>query len=331
MIQKLFRKIIRLPFVRNLIEFSRKISMPGFEGHSLYEVFAFFFRGLFKGQIQTRASAMSFSFFLAVFPTIIFLFTVIPYIPVDNFEVTLLEVIHELLPENMFLSLQDTINEITSRPSGGLLSFGFIAALYFSKNGLVAMMNAFNNSIHVKENRPEWQQQLIASALVIVLSIVIIAALFLMIGSEYVLSKMVAKEGAERFWINFGKWIVLAGLFLVIIGTFYRFGPARRRHRNFLSPGVLLAAILMISTSSLFSWYVNNFGNYNSIYGSLGTIMVVMLWIYFNSVMLLVGFELDAGIDSAREKKRSLLEQEELEEAIEAAAEQEKEKAVREA
>lgn len=331
MIQKLLKKVIRFPFARNMISFSRKISMPGFEGHSLYEVLAFFFRGLFKGQIQTRASAMAFSFFLAVFPSIIFLFTVIPYIPVKDFEFKLLEVIHELLPENMFLSLQDTIIEITSRPSGGLLSFGFIAALYFSKNGLVAMMNAFNNSIHVKENRPEWKQQLIASALVIVLSVVIFAALFLMIGSEYLLSQMVAKEGAERFLIHLGKWLVVGALFLVIIGTFYRFGPARRRHRIFFSPGVLLAALLSISTSSIFSWYVNNYGKYNSIYGSIGTIMVVLLWIYFNSVMLLVGFELDAGIDSAREKKRSLLEQEEVEEAIKEAAEQEKEKAVRDA
>lgn len=331
MIQKFIRKLGRMPLVRNILAFSRKISMPGFEGHSLYEVFAFFFRGLFKGQIQSRASSMAFSFFLAVFPSIIFLFTVIPYIPVDGFEFTLLEVIHELLPENMFLSLQESIKEITSRPSGGLLSFGFLAALYFSKNGLVAMMNAFNNSIHARENRPVWKQQLIATALVVVLSLVIFAALFLMIGSEYVLSKMVDKEGAERFWIHLGKWVVVGGLFLVIIGTFYRFGPARRRHRIFLSPGVLLAAVLTISTSSLFSWYVNNFGKYNSIYGSLGTIMVVMLWIYFNSVMLLVGFELDAGIDSAREKKRSLLEQEEVEQAIEEAAEQEKDKAVREA
>ncbi len=305
--------------------------MPGFEGHSLFEVFTFFYRGLFKGQLQSRASSMAFSFFLAVFPSIIFLFTMIPYIPIDNFEYALLEVIHELLPENMFLSLQDTIAEITSRPSGGLLSFGFIAALYFSKNGLVAMMNAFNTSIHVREHRPVWKQQLIASALVIVLSVVIFFGLFLMIGSEYVLSKMVAKEGAERFWIQLGKWVVLAGLFLVIIGTFYRFGPARRRHRIFFSPGVLLAAVLTISTSSIFSWYVNNFGNYNTIYGSLGTIMVVMLWIYFNSIMLLVGFELDAGIDSAREKKRSLLHQEAVEQAIVEAAEEEKEKAVREA
>lgn len=331
MIKKLLKKLGGLPIVRNFIAFSHKISMPGFEGHSLYEVFAFFFRGLFKGQIQTRASSMAFSFFLAVFPSIIFLFTVIPYIPIDGFQNSLLDVIRELLPVNMFLSLQDAITEITNRPNGGLLSFGFFAALYFSKNGLVAMMNAFNSSIHVKESRPIWKQQLIATALVVVLSTLVFAGLTLMIGTEYGLAKMVDKEGFERFWIHLGKWLILASLFLVIIGTFYRFGPARRRHRIFLSPGVLLAAILTISTSLIFSWYVNNFGKYNTIYGSLGTIMVVLLWIYFNSVMLLVGFELDAGIDSAREKKRSLLEQEEVEESIRQAAEEQAEKVAREA
>jgi membrane protein len=331
MIKKLLGKISRLPFVRNFVAASRKVSMPGFEGHSMYEVFAFFFRGLFKGQIQTRASAMSFSFFLAVFPSIIFLFTLIPYIPIDSFQTTLLGVLHELLPENMFHSLEDAIREITHQPSKGLLSFGFIAALYFSKNGLVAMMNAFNSSIHVKESRPVWKQQLIATGLVVALTLMVFAGLFLLILSEYTMQTMFTKESAEVFWLNLGKWIILGMLFLTIIGAFYRFGPARRKHRIFFSPGVLLATLLTISTSVLFSWYVNNFGKYNTIYGSLGTVMVVCLWIYFNSVMLLVGFELDAGIDSAREKKRTLLEQEELEEAIEKVAEQEKEKAVREA
>ena len=331
MIKKLLKKFGRLPLVRNLIAFSHKLTPPGFEGHSLYDVLAFFIRGISKGGIQNRASAMAFSFFLAVFPSIIFLFTIIPYIPVDNFQTTLLDILHELLPENMFNSLEDAIDEIMAQPSRGLLSFGFLAALYFSKNGLVAMMSGFNNSIHVKETRPVWKQQLIATALVVVLTVVIFAGLFFLIGTEYALQTVVAKQSSERIWINIGKWIILGALFIVIIGTFYRFGPAKRRHRSFLSPGVLLATLLVIGTSVLFSWYVNNFGKYNSIYGSLGTIMVVCLWIYFNSVMLLIGFELDAGIYSAREKKRSLLEQEELETAVQHAAEEEAEKAVREA
>lgn len=331
MIKKLLTKSGRLPLVRNVIGISQKVAPPGFEGHTLYEVFAFFIRGILKGGIQNRASAMAFSFFLAVFPSIIFLFTIIPYIPVENFQATLLEVLHELLPDNMFNSLEDAIDEIMARPSRGLLSFGFIAALYFSKNGLVAMMNGFNNSIHVKEFRPVWKQQLVATTLVLVLTIIVFAGLFLLITSEYALQTVIAKDSAERTWINIGKWVILAALFLVIIGIFYRFGPARKKHNNFISPGVLLAAFLCISTSVLFSWYVNNFGQYNTIYGSLGTIMVVLLWIYFNSVMLLVGFELDAGIYSAREKQRSLLEQVAVETAVQEAAEEESEKAVREA
>lgn len=331
MIKKLLRKSIRLPVVRNVIGYSRRIRPPGFEKLSLYEVFAFFFRGIFKGGIQTRASAMSFSFFLAVFPLIIFLFTVIPYIPIDNFQETLFDVIREILPKTMFDSLQHAIKEIMTRPNGGLLSFGFIAALYFSTNGLVAMMNGFNNSIHVKENRPEWKQQLIAVALVIVLSVILFFALSLVIGTEYVLGRIVEKDNFESFLIHFGKWLILAGLYIVVIGTFYRFGPARKRHRHFVSPGVLLASLLTISTSLLFSWYVNNFGTYNAIYGSIGTILVVLLWIYINSIMLLIGFELDAGIDAARHKHRSLLEQEAVEEAVIEAVEQVAEKAVREA
>lgn len=331
MIKRVLSKFSRLPVVRNVLGLSRRLQPWGFEGHSLYDVSAFFIRGIFKGGIQTRASAMAFSFFLAVFPSIIFLFTLIPYLPMDNIQATLLGILHELLPENMFTSLEDAIDEIMSRPSRGLLSFGFIAALYFSKNGLVAMMSGFNNSIHVKEWRPVWKQQLIATTLVVVLTMVIFFGLFFLIGTEYALETVVAKQSSERVWINIGKWVILAGLFVVIIGIFYRFGPAKRRHKNFISPGVLLAMGLTIGTSVAFSWYVNNFGRYNSIYGSLGTIMVVLVWIYLNCVMLLVGFELDAGIYSARDKKRSLLEQEEVETAVQEAAEEETEKAVREA
>lgn len=331
MIRKFLQKLVQLPIVRNMIAFSHKVTMPGFEGHSLYEVFAFFFRGLFKGGIQNRASAMAFSFFLAVFPSIIFLFTLIPYVPIEHFQDKLFQVIKDLLPENMFLSMQDAILEITHRQNGGLLSFGVIAALYFSKNGLVAMMDGFNNSIHVRETRVAWKQQLIASALFVVLSLVVIVGLSMYVGSEYLLAQTVKKQNFEIFLIKAGKWAIIAGLFLVIIAIFYRYGPAKKRHRIFISPGVLLAAFLTISFSVLFSWYVNNFGNYNSLYGSLGTVMVVMLWIYFNSMMLLIGFELDASIYSAREKKRTLLEQEEVEEAIEAKVSEQAENAARNA
>lgn len=331
MIKKLLQRLAAWTPVRKSLAWSQRISLPGFDGHSLYEVSAFFFRGVFKGQVQARAASMAFSFLLAVFPSIIFLFTLIPYIPVPNFQDSLFEMIGNILPTNMFISLQDTIREITHRPNGGLLSFGFIAALYFSKNGLVAMMNSFNASIHVRESRAGWKQQLIATALVIVLSLLIMVGLTLMIGSEYFVSQMIEKRNSEVVLISIGKWLLLGMLFLAVIGAFYRFGPASRRHSSFFSPGVILAALLTISFSILFSWYVNNFGNYNSVYGSIGTIMVVMLWINFNCMMLLIGFELDAGIFSAKAKKRSLLEQEEADEAAKEAAEEHAENLTRNA
>ena len=331
MIKKLLQRLAAWAPVRKSLAWSQRISLPGFDGHSLYEVSAFFFRGVFKGQVQARAASMAFSFFLAVFPSIIFLFTLIPYIPVPNFQDSLFEMIGNILPTNMFISLQDAIREITHRPNGGLLSFGFIAALYFSKNGLVAMMNSFNASIHVRESRAGWKQQLIATALVIVLSLLIMVGLTLMIGSEYFVSQMIEKRNSEVVLISIGKWLLLGMLFLAVIGAFYRFGPASRRHSSFFSPGVILAALLTISFSILFSWYINNFGNYNSVYGSIGTIMVVMLWINFNCMMLLIGFELDAGIYSAKSKKRSLLEQEEADEAAKEAAEEHAENLTRNA
>ncbi|MBI3511283.1 MAG: YihY/virulence factor BrkB family protein [Bacteroidetes bacterium] len=313
MFKRIFRFLRGLPPSRALSAFSKRVKPPAFEGHTLYEVSVFFGRGLNRGGLRSRASSMAYNYFIAIFPAIIFLFTLLPYIPIKHFQDALFETIREIMPNNAFLTVQDTVYEILHHQHSGLLSIGFIAALYFSTNGFTSMMGAFNKSIHIREVRPAWKQQLIALGLVFFLTIILIVAIGLIIGSELLLKRTLQYHSTQHYIIFAGRWLVIGILFMFTIAVYYRVAPAKKLHGNFFSPGVWLATSLIIVTSILFAWYINNFGKYNKLYGSIGSVIVVLVWIYYNSMMLLIGFELDASIAGARENRRSLLEQAEAE------------------
>lgn len=313
MIKRLFRLLRKTPPARFLSRLSKNFHPWGFEGLTLYEVAIFFGRGLNRGGLRERASSMAYNFFIALFPSIIFLFTLIPFIPIEHFQETLMLAIKEMMPANAFAAIEDTITEIIHQQNSRLLSVGFIAALYFSTAGISAMMHAFNKSIHVKEKRKPWKQQLIAVIMVIVLTFSILLGIGIIIGTQVVIDLIFQNNLTQQILLNILQWIILGFLFMFVIGMFFRFGPAQRMHKHFLSPGVISATILIILTSLLFAWYVNNFGRYNKLYGSIGSIIVVLIWIYYNSMMLIIGFELDAGIEGARDSKMTLLEKEEEE------------------
>lgn len=299
---------------RSLSRFLRKRSLPAFDGISMYEAGVFFFRGIQKGAIQNRASSMSFSFFLAIFPGILFLFTLIPYIPIDHFQDRLMELLQEMMPANAFATAEDTLDEIIRHHNGKLLSFGFLATVYFSTSGFNSMFGAFNRSIHIAESRSFWKQRLVAVLMGFILAVLVIVGIGLIGWTTSLMHNMIDKNGILGFALEIGRWLFLALMCLIVISCFYYLGPAKRTHWNFISPGAILATTLIIGTSILFAWYVNNFGNYNKLYGSIGTLIVILLWIYYNSMMLLIGFELNAGIHAARKKRTSLLEHAGIEE-----------------
>lgn len=310
LLRKLQKTAMGLAFAR----FLDRISLPGFDGLSVFKVLRFFILGLQQGAIRTRASSMAYHFFLAIFPSILFLFTLIPYVPIDNFQNRLLEMLRDVMPESAFLAAQDTLMEIIHRGNSKLLSFGFLAALFFSTNGFNAMFTAFNKSIHIKETRAPWKQRLIAVGAGLATAVVVMVTLSLLIGTEYLIGRYLPPGGLTRFLLWTGKTFFLGMLVVISISFFYTVGPAKRMHWRLISPGAILATLLVLVTSEGFAFYVNNFGSYNKLYGSIGTIIVVMIWISLNATMLLIGFELNAGIDAAR-KNRKELEMPESEEA----------------
>jgi len=283
---------------------AQKIVLPGFEGLPLYDVLVFFFKGIQKGSITTRASSLAFNFFLAIFPSIIFLFTLIPFIPIANFQDTLFELLREVMPKSAFDAAEETINDIIKNQHGSLLSIGFISALYFSTNGVNAMISGFNNTYHQIESRSVIKQRLISLLLVVITTLLLLAGIALIIYSEVLLSDI--PIGHYSFYlIHVGRIIIIFSLFFSMISFNYYIGPANKTGWPFLSAGATLATILCILTSLGFAYYVNHFGKYNKLYGSIGTLIVVLLWIYFNSIVLLLGFELNASIHSVKKGKQS--------------------------
>jgi membrane protein len=307
--ESLGRKALFWRPVRTLILFSRRLMLPGFDGLSVYDVAVFFVRGIQRGSITSRASSFSFNFFLAIFPAIIFFFTIIPYIPVAHFQDTLLELMRDFIPEKAYGAVEGTLFDIVKRPRGGLLSIGFILAMYFSTNGINSLIESFNQTYHTIETRSAYKQRLVSILLVMILSVLVIVAIMLIIIGPIVLEFLASKNILhDRFILHlimYGKWLVIVALFFFVYSFLYYLAPAKRREFRFISAGSTLATFLTILTSIGFNYYVNNFLRYNTLYGSIGTLMIVMLWIYFNAIIVLVGFELNASIFNAKQEWRA--------------------------
>ena len=289
--------------VRKCIWVSKRIVFPGFDGMPLYDVTRFFFNGLAKGYINSRASAISFSIILAIFPFLIFLFTIIPFIPIQNFQLVLLDIIQDFLPASTWESVEGTIVDVITRPRSGLLILNFILTLYFSTNGINSLIEAFNNTAHTIETRTLVKQYLISIVLVIILSVLLIISIGLMtFGSsllDLIFPDIVTRSYFYLLTMESLRWLLVIALLLMAISFLYFLAPAKRGRYRFISAGSMMATILVIITTMGFNFYVDNFARYNALYGSIGTLLIVLVWIYLNSISLLIGFELNASIMNA--------------------------------
>jgi len=311
MVEKLKSYFLANGFVQKTINLSKKLVLPGFDGLPVYYVAKFFLLGIKKGLIETNASSIAFKFFLALFPTIIFLLTLIPYFPVDNFKEDLLLILKDLLPDTAYQFAQDSIINLVTQTDGGLLSIGFLLALYLATNGIDGMLAAFKESYNVNINRGFFKQKLLSISLLFILTLLVIISIAAIAFSEYLVYFIFSKGTFAFFAVSVGKWIIIAALCFFGISFIYYLGGNRKMKWRFFSAGSTLATLLVLIVSLGFGFYVDNFANYNKIYGSIGTMIVLMLWFYFNSFVLLLGFELNASIQQAGSIER-------IEEKIEA-------------
>ncbi len=300
-------RILRYKIVRNFIRFSKKIILPGFDGMPLFDVASFFFQGITRGSLTSRASSIAFSFFLAIFPMIIVFFTLIPFIPIDNFQNQLMSFIMNVTPDTAESVINQTVADIVNRPRGGLLSITFFLALIFATNGFDSIIEAFNNTYHTIETRSWIKQKLISVLMFLIISMIVIISITLITAGSAILQFLVSKNllgtGIEYYMLVVVKWIVLIAMFFFTISFIYYLAPARESKFRFISAGSSLATFLALAASVGFNFYIQNFSRYNALYGSIGTLLIILIWIYFNSIILLIGFELNASIQRASRNK----------------------------
>ena len=293
--------------VNRVIHLFKQTSLPGFGRIPIYDFWVFFVHEIRRDLLPVRAAAISFNFLIAIFPSIIFLFTLIPYIPVENLNVYIMQMFEQILPESGYEFLNETINDIISIKRGGLLSFGFLLAFYFSTNGVRMLLLAFNKDHPIYKRRGYWRRSLASVRLTFYLFMLFIASVLLIIGGDKMLSLLREEFGLNAaFWgyfFSLTKWLFIILLFFSTISLIYYFGPGQRVRRRFITPGASFATLSSIVASIAFGYFVNNFGVYNQVYGSIGTLIVLMIWININSLVLLVGFEINNSVEVNKDLK----------------------------
>lgn len=280
----------------------RNVSFPGFKGKSIYEVGKFLSKSLFFDKDQNlRASALAFNFFLAIFPAIIFLFTLVAYIPIKDMHGQILQFIEAFLPPNAFELVLETITDILNNQNAGLLSFGFIAALYFSSNGFANMISAFDEEEDKKFKRNWFDIRLKSFGLSFLVVSILVSVITVSLTVNYTLGYLGQISWVENHWIEWGlialNYFLTIMLVYLIFSSLYYFGSSKTAKWKFFSAGSTVATVLSILTTYGFTLYVENFNSYNKLYGSIGTILVLMILIYFNCFVVLIGFELNKSID----------------------------------
>ena len=280
---------------------AQTITLPLFDGLSLYDVAIFFWKGIYEGAVTSRAASISFSFFLALFPGVIFVFTLIPFIPIEGFQHELFRLLRDVLPPNSFDAAYSTITDILTIKRGDLLGITVAAALFFATNGTLALIGNFGQTIHHLNVRGFWSQYLAAFWLTLALALLLIGGIAVLALGEVWIPTLI--PGDNGIWLTaLARWVVLLGLVLFAISLLFYYGPMRSAPWRFISPGALLATVLVWLTSYLFGIYVTDFSRYNQLYGSIGTLIIIQLWIYVNAIGLIIGFELNASM--ARAKNR---------------------------
>jgi len=296
---------------------AKQISLPGFESIPIYDVVVFFVRGIQRGALTTRASSIAFHIALASLPLIIYFFTLIPYIPILNFQEGVLSLAESILPSNVYGLLENTLRDMFIKRKA-LQLLGILIALYFATNAINVLIVAFNNTYHAIESRSWIERRAIAAFLVIIMFFLITTAVSLIIFSRSAINLLDSKDIIQKaftlYLFRIGKWIVIIAMIYSALSFLYWLGPSRKMKWKFYSAGSTLASVLVILTSLIFSSIINNFGQFNKFYGSIGTLMVILLWLYFNSIALLIGFELNASIKGAKLEMNNTLPEEITEE-----------------
>ena len=291
--------------IKQLIAFLRLLRIPGLKGFSMYELLEMYIVGIIKGALTARAGSISFSFFMALFPFLLFVLNLIPFVPkvfsIENFDIVLLDFIETLLPTDTHGFFNDIFKDIQSKPRGGLLSSVFILSIVLSANGVNSIFTSFEVSYHVKELRNIFKQYLFALGVSVLLALLLLIAVISFIYFKLAMQNVLPET---LDWVVWGQNIFFIILAYFSISILYYFGTIEGKLTHFFSPGALMTLFLFICNTYLFGIYVDQFSNYNQLYGSIGALLIFMLYSWINSIVLLLGFELNATISRLKQEKK---------------------------
>ncbi|MEL0650981.1 MULTISPECIES: YihY/virulence factor BrkB family protein [Algibacter] len=303
-------KLDKIPVINILVRFLKKLKLPGLEGLSFYDLVELYVIGIAKGALATRASAIAFSFFMAIFPFLLFVLIIIPYVPIDDFKIEFLVFLESFLPPNTSdFFFENIFENIDQSQRGGLLSSVFVLSIGLMANGVNAVFSGFENSYHEQLTRNVFKQYLYALGIALILAfLLIITIVVLGYFQLYVVQGLfdalehrgyeVASQGL--FWTDVVKYLFFVLMVYLATATLYYFGTKEGKYSNFFSIGALFTTLLIILTSYFFGLYIENFGQYNKLYGSIGALLILMFYLWLNSNILLLGYELNASLNKLR-------------------------------
>jgi membrane protein len=311
---KLERILITQTPLAFVLRKSKHWYLPGFEGVPLYDVIKFFYRQIKTVGLTERASAVAYNFIMAIPPSFLFLFTLIPNLPFisrKSLKIQLHALITDIVPAQGYnVNIIKFVDSFIDGTKIGLLSFGLLLALFFASNAMMGLMRSFNKNYIGFEQRKGLHKRWVAIRLTALIFGLVLGCLILLITQGAVLKWIGVKSNFWQDFIYYVRWIAIIGLVFYSIAFIYKYAPAVKKRWKLTSPGTILATFLSLMATLGFSAFVNNFGRYNALYGSIGTIIMLMALIFINSLVLLIGFELNVSIKSLR----SIAEQRDAEE-----------------
>ena len=302
----------KIPGVKQLVSLLKMIKLPWLHGLSLYELLDIYILGIVEGEISYRAGAIAFSFFMALFPFALFILNLIPYIPIPGFQDDFLGFVKQSVPPTTYDAIFKIINDILHNSHSGLLSVGFLMAIFLMTNGVNAILGGFESSHHfyVTLKRRFFKQYFVALALSILLSFLLLITVATIVIFEVFIQKTKIQDvlSDKIHLIEMGRYGFVILMILVATSLLFRYGIKHDKKRDFISIGSVFTTILIIISSYFFGIWVVKFSKYNELYGSIGTLLIVMFYIWINCMVLLLGFDLNASIHHIKREKQKELD-----------------------
>ena len=304
MSQEIEAQIEKIPILRALARKAKKVKFRSIGGLALYDILELYGIGIAKGAFSFRAAAIAFSFFMALFPFALFILNLIPYIPIKGFREDFLQFVADSVPPNTFDAISVIIEDIMKKSYKSLLSSGILLSIILMANGVNAILGGFQNSYHAIEKRNFFRQYAVALGMGVVLSLILIFTVAAIVIFEVLIQKLQADYALldKVYLVVWGRYIFVMLMILVTTSIVFKFGSKEYSRNAFISIGSIFTTILIIISSYFFGIYVVRFSRYNELYGSIGTLLVLMIYIWLNCVILLLGFELNATIHKLKRK-----------------------------